>query len=267
MVLTENQLRKIISKSIARRRGQQAARVLSEGWLDRFIKGAGDLGGRISGTNKLGEIEANTTEEAWLLFRSVVGPGTDEETIKEVMLRRKDDLSTLDKEFSDLVRYGRKSLELSGKDLNNYNPGKWDLQDFSEATRNGFVYMGVMGVMLQGGGAAWIGLNALGWVLTWMNEVGGKLQNKERKEDRKFYKKNLGLVGKLITKLKGTIEDKSLAQYLRDDGEDEWAEFLEKGIKGQDVPPPTAEETKSESRLEFNKLIFEYIELYTPRQS
>jgi hypothetical protein len=232
-------------------------KIVSESWLSRLAKSAGDAGGLISGTNKLGEIESNTTEDSWLLFKAIVGPGTDEETIKEVMLRRKDDLPNLNKEFNDLIKYGKKSLEVTGKDFNNINPTKMDGKDLMDVGSSYFIFMALLGTVTYGATAAyasgWLALNALGFGMA----KGVKSQykgSKERNDDRKELKKNFGLTGKLIAKLKGVVEDKPLSQYLRDDGEDDWADFLEKGLKEK---PSSG--VKKESLITLRKLIREYI--------
>jgi hypothetical protein len=218
---------------------------LNEGFLSRTIKGAADFGGIVSGTRLMADVEANTTEDAWLLFKAIVGPGTDEQTIKEVMTRRKNDLKKLNQEWDDLIKLSLKSTNLAGKDFDKINPTKMDMTDFADAGSSYFFFAGLL-LLAMGWGMAGAIISGMGWLITkGLKDKVKRDQDEDREESRKSEKKNYGIVGKLLQKLRGTIQDKPLAWYLRDDGEDDWADYLERGIKGEKVDPATVAESRT----------------------
>lgn len=220
------------------------AKSINEGFISRTIKGAADLGGSVSGTRLMSEVESNTTEDAWLLFKAIVGPGTDEQTIEEVMTRRKDDLRKLNQEWNDLIALSIKSTDIANRDFDKINPTKMDYTDVANMGSEFFFFSGLLLLAMQGPASALVA--GLGWLITkMMKSKGATSQEDDRKQARDFEEKNYGIIGKLLQKLRGVIQNKPLSWYLRDDGEDDWADYLERGLRGEEVNPESVMESKS----------------------
>ena len=177
----------------------------------------------------------------------MVGPGTDEDTIQEIFDRRSNDLPHLNAEFDDLIQLVRsvKSIKLDDIKFAIAGPLAGDQDD--AANWMGDAGLIVSALLLTTGAAAFAPWTAaLSQVLRLgvtlgkpMGSWGGR-SGKRRKE-----RLTQGATGgiftpffKMYTKLVQTIPEKSLMEYLDDDGMHEEAHKLRDALKGSDDPNP-----------------------------
>jgi len=71
--------------------------------FSNFLRSVADIGGMVSGTNDIENVENMSTPDAWMIFKALVGPGTDEATVNEILAKRADDIPTLYAEFNRLI--------------------------------------------------------------------------------------------------------------------------------------------------------------------
>ena len=79
---------------------------LNEGIMNKFsnfLRSVADIGGMVSGTNDIENVQNMSTPDAWMMFKALVGPGTDEATVSEILQKRASDIKALYAEFNRLI--------------------------------------------------------------------------------------------------------------------------------------------------------------------
>ena len=79
---------------------------LNEGIMNKFsnfLRSVADIGGMVSGTNDIENVQSMATPDAWMMFKALVGPGTDETTVDEILQKRASDIKVLYAEFNRLI--------------------------------------------------------------------------------------------------------------------------------------------------------------------
>jgi len=233
-----NILREYIRQTL---RAEENITSLNEGIIDSAISAiTSKVKGKFAGTDKMRQAVADAgSEDAWSIFKAVVGPGTDEELIKKILLKRENDIPDLNSEFNDLIRNSRKEMAIAKSDFDNINPAKMDQIDFANNAMTGVAIALMIGSVSTG--------NLGGMVAGPVFKILGDLQNNvmlkqldkngdtvdpERERARQAAKVNKAtpLFEKLWAKAGGVVQDKSMAKYLRDDGEGEWADWVLKRL-------------------------------------
>ena len=85
---------------------QRRVGLLNESIMSKFtnfMRSVADLGGMVSGTNDVENVQNMATPDAWMIFKALVGPGTDETTVSEILQKRASDLKALYAEFNRLI--------------------------------------------------------------------------------------------------------------------------------------------------------------------
>ncbi len=233
-------LREYVRQTIIAKEKQQQ---VNEGFIDSAITAVtSKIKGKFAGTDKMRQAVSDSgSEDAWSIFKSVVGPGTDEERIKKTLLKRESDIRGLNSEFNDLINNARKEMAISKADFDSINPTKMDQVDFFNHMTTGVS----LALMIASFSLGTTGGLVLGPILKIfgdftnyemtkaMDRQGGpKGIDPERDRARKEakLKKATPLFEKLWAKVGGVVQDKSMAEYLRDDGEGEWADWVLKRL-------------------------------------
>jgi hypothetical protein len=238
-IIIENKqakLKRIINEEIVKMHDELTVsnkQILEEGWISRQLKKIPDLFGLVSGTGGLDAVEAMASPDAWMMFRAIVGPGTDEDTIREILLTRRNDIVALDAEFNEIIEASRKFKQVTANDANlAINPFAGDKRDgHTFFTPWILAFAGVVGIAVGDIPfalfLATIGVtNHMAGVLASPNK--GKKRNKERAQGSTGGPQ--AILAKLYTKIANTIEDKSLEDYLRDDGMNREADMVRDAI-------------------------------------
>ena len=71
--------------------------------FSNFLRSVADIGGMVSGTNDIENVQEMSTPDAWMMFKALVGPGTDEVVVDEILAKREGDIPTLYAEFNRLI--------------------------------------------------------------------------------------------------------------------------------------------------------------------
>ncbi len=215
--------------------------MLNESWLTQQIKKVPDLFGLVSGTRGLEYAEKTGSEDAWKLFRAMVGPGTDEDTIEKVFAARTSDIPKLAIEFDELIALARsiKSLKLDDIKFAIAGPLAGDQDDTGNWLGDaGLIMSGLLLTTSAAAMAPWVAV--FSQLLRVMNTHGAPVRNwggRSAKRGRERLKQ--GTTGgiftpflKMYTKLVNAIPDKSLEAYLRDDGMNREADMVRDAIAG-----------------------------------
>lgn len=241
-IIIENKqakLERIINEEIVKMQDEltisnKQASMLNESWLSQQIKKVPDLFGLVSGTGGLDAVEEMASPDAWMMFKAIVGPGTDESTIREIMLNRRDDIVALDAEFNEIITASRKFKEITAKDVNlAVNPFAGDDRDtHTFYTPWILAFAGVIGIATGD-----IALTLfLATIAATSHFAGVSLSNKGKKRNKERAQGSTGgpqaILAKIYTKIANTIEDKSLEDYLRDDGMNREADMVRDAIAG-----------------------------------
>jgi len=177
------------------------------------------------------------SEDAWSIFKAIVGPGTNEDLIKRTLLKREKDIPELNLEFNDLIRNARKEMAISKSDFDSINPAEMDQIDFFKNFNTGVA----ISLMIYAAMGAANPLNILfgpiikvimdPFVDLMVKSDGiGLDDERERARQAAKVKKATPLFEKIWAKVGGVVQDKSMAEYLRDDGEGEWADWVLKRL-------------------------------------
>ena len=269
MKIKKTKLRRIIREELEREVSS-----LNESWFSKTLKSIGDLGGMISGTSKMKKaVEEKTTPDAWSLFKALVGPGTDTDSVRQILFKRKDELKKLSSEFDDLIKLSLKSLEITKEDSNAWSFSDGDDVDINSSLGTAALVVGSVASLALGlhAGAFFLGATGflagklgagmvqLGYGIDKKSTPWGKT-TKKRREEREKTKGHRGKYQKIYTKLVGTVKDKPLSQYLRDDGMAEEADILDKAIAGKKevVPQGFKESNMKISKSKLRKIIKEH---------
>jgi hypothetical protein len=219
------------------------AELLQESWLSQQIKKVPDLFGLVSGSRGLDHAENIASEDAWKLFRAMVGPGTDEDTIQEIFGRRADDLPHLNAEFAELIGLARSIKSLKFEDIKHALLPVGDDSDYGNYVGDlGLIVAAIVATSFTGPtGPVAMFIAAASQVFRYTAVTSKRDQSAERAKERLTKGTTGGIFTpffKLYTKLVNTIPDKSLAEYLNDDGMHEEARLLKNALENSDDPNP-----------------------------